>query len=194
MEGLIVTVTRKEHPQKKKSKEWLSHSLIELMKIKPFKEITITEVSNHADLARRTFYRHFQNLDETLDFALQTLSQEFVLFIEQEKPVDFKEVIEAYFTFWLGYKEFLYILKKNHLLYLLLEDFFPYVRDRLSHTNSKEKKLDDQIAHDYLFSFSTGGIWNLLVKWLDDGALYSPKEMSEISIKLFDRPDWYNKK
>lgn len=48
-----------QNPIALRSREWLTNALLELMKDKPFHEISISEIAEKADLSRRTFYRFF---------------------------------------------------------------------------------------------------------------------------------------
>jgi AcrR family transcriptional regulator len=53
-----------ENPIALQSKRWIMESLIELMNKKTFQEITISELTAHADLGRRTFYRNFTSKED----------------------------------------------------------------------------------------------------------------------------------
>lgn len=174
-----MTAKRKEHPQKALSREWLVHSLLDLMKFKPYKEITISDLTSHADLSRRTFYRHFKTLDDVLDYTLQAISSQFVsFFLKQDLNTGLYNTILIYFTYWEQHKNFLIILKENNLLYLLLDKFLPEARAQI---RSQLLQPSDNKNMEYVFYFTSGGAWNLLVKWLDDGAVLSPLEMADIS-------------
>lgn len=62
-----------QNPIALRSKEWLANALLELMKNKPFREISISEIAEKADLSRRTFYRSFSSKEEVICFHLQTI-------------------------------------------------------------------------------------------------------------------------
>nr|WP_319487342.1 IS3 family transposase [uncultured Caproiciproducens sp.] len=62
-----------QNPIALRSKEWLTKALLELMKNKPFQEISISEIAEKADLSRRTFYRSFSSKEEVICFHLQTI-------------------------------------------------------------------------------------------------------------------------
>jgi len=172
-----VTQTRKEHPQKELSKEWIVNALLDLMDKKNFNQITITELSKNADLARRTFYRHFDTVDDVLDYHMKKLSKELAtLFAEgiaQNKS--FKEYVVIYFSYWEQHKDLLLLLKKNNLLSILLFNFMPSVKENLPDNYSNDP------TSDYLFYFIFGGICNLLIKWIGDGTKQSAWEMGEIA-------------
>lgn len=180
-----MTSKRQENPQKAISKEWLVQSLSEIMSRKSYKEITITELAAHADLSRRTFYRHFDTIDDVLDYLLDMEIECFVLFFmdsTKSNPYqyDVPFIIRLFFVYWEQRKDYLFTLKDNNLLHLLLDKFFPAVSRRL-HTESIEDS-----TRVYAMAFSIGGIWNMMSKWLENGASLSPDEMQNIAVQIID--------
>ena len=51
----------------KRYKEYIQEALIELLNKKPIKEISITDLTEKAGIARSTFYRYYSSLDEVID-------------------------------------------------------------------------------------------------------------------------------
>lgn len=169
---------KKENPQKTLSKELIRQALLDLMKEKPYKQISITELTLQADLARRTFYRHFMTIDDVLDYYIQIICNEMLgVFLEEEEEKDFQTLAILYFKFWEDYKDFLLILKKNDLLFMLLQKTMAGIRQKLSEITNK---TTCSISREYSFYFTAGGLWNLLVKWIEDDTKLSPEEMGYI--------------
>ena len=182
-EGGKSVTEKKENPQKTLSKELLRQALLDLMKEKPYKQISITELTMQADLARRTFYRHFITIDDVLDYHIQMICNEMVVMFLEEEKKDFQILVVLYFKFWEGYKEFLLILKKNDLLFMLLQKTMAGIRQKLSEITNK---TSCPISREYSFYFTAGGLWNLMVKWIEDGTKLSPEEMGYISKNIMD--------
>ncbi len=63
-----------------RTRKWLQEALISLLKDKPFEALTVQEITDKADTARMTFYRHFQDKDELLKSCTEQ-------FLEQIKPL-----------------------------------------------------------------------------------------------------------
>ena len=179
-----MTHKRRENPQKAISKEWIAKALFDLMSEKPYKEITITEVSERADLARRTFYRHFETIDDVLDYILETSSGQFAAFLSEQPETDMPSFVRVFFEYWQQHKGFLMLLQKHNLLFLLLQKFMPAVRYKLHGDISTNP---DAMILEYVFYFASGGLWNLLLKWLEDGAILKPEEMAEIANSIVER-------
>jgi AcrR family transcriptional regulator len=65
--------TFKQNPQIKRSKHFLQEAFLELLKEKPYKKITVTDVVKRAELSRTTFYAHYDYMEELIDECLDDL-------------------------------------------------------------------------------------------------------------------------
>jgi len=144
---------------------------------KPYRQINITEIANRADLSRRTFYRHFKTTNDVLAYHLQMISEPFVDILLSQSKNDMETMVLIYFQYWEQHKSFLLLLKDNGLLYLLLEHFLPAVKEKLSAYHQNDMNIEVIL---YVYYFMAGGLWNLLVKWIEDGAKLNPHEIADI--------------
>lgn len=55
----------------------ISDALFNLMKRKPFQQITITEICEEAAIGRKTFYRNFELREDIIDFKLDLLCNDY---------------------------------------------------------------------------------------------------------------------
>ncbi len=146
--------------QIEKSYELIINAFLTLLKVKPFDEITLTEIANDAGVSRMTLYRHFKTKEEILKYRADTMLEMFILSTSQS-TLSTEEFIHKFFTI---FKElplrhlittdrqidtviYTYKLELNQQLYLHLK-------------NSDLSKLDD-----YTFNFLLGGIKTLLNNW-----------------------------
>ena len=174
-----MTDTPRVHPQKAVSEALIVEALLSLMREKPYKNIRVTDLSARAGLSRRTFYRHFKTVGEVMDFYLQSICEEFIAFAAAypEAQKNLSSVVFVHFAFWERHKDFLLLLNDNDLLYKMVQGFTLRIHTKMMpNINSAEDK--------YVYNFIVGGQWNLLVKWVKDGAVATPKEMSKIAIKI----------
>ena len=63
--------------QSQRSRQMLQDALIDLLEFKPFAKISISEIADHADLARSTFYAHFDTKDDLLASLVDTILEPF---------------------------------------------------------------------------------------------------------------------
>lgn len=169
-----MTRTRKENPQKTQSKQWLAEALLLLMVKTPYQEITITALTQQADLARRTFYRHFTTVDDVMTYYLEQICDEFIVQLSDLTQLDFQTLMLRFFDFWQGYRDFLRSLAANQRLFLLLQVFMPKLRDRLI----------GEVADPEVYYFIAGGLWNLLINSLDSADDWSTDEFKALAARI----------
>lgn len=117
-------------------------------------------------------------LDFWPNFGGDIKVDELFLFMKEQNPETFADVVFSYFKHWSLHKNFLTLLKEHQLMHWLLYDL----------ANSMDKSYLDKYFinnHDYIYSFASGGIWNLLVRWVEKGAVESPIEMKNIAQNIF---------
>ena len=79
----------------------ISACLLELMQSKPYKDISITQLCEYADIPRNSFYRYFANKDAVLTYLLDQKLAEFlkkILLIYRTSP---GQDMTAYTAAWL---------------------------------------------------------------------------------------------
>lgn len=169
----------------RKSKNAMKQALIFLMHEKDFKEISITDIVQIADLNRGTFYKHYQYKEELLEEVIDDVIKDLIdsyrdpykgveVFLVSEltsSAIKIFDHVEKYKSFYslLGNTNFLFDLQKricDELKRLLLDD----LSKNLLHTNIN--------AH-ILASYQAHAIWGMIIEWIDSKFLYSSSYMSE---------------
>jgi len=166
---------KKEHPQKAKSKQWIVNSLLELMAEKDYQSITIKELTQKADLDRKTFYRHFSTKEEVLYIPLNEICQCYLKSLRELTVLSSYTVTEAFFILCIEHMTFFDLLLNNNLYSLLLDLFEQY----LSELN--EIFADTTIyryKNTYELTYQAGGFWNITKQWISAGAKESPQKMA----------------
>ncbi len=171
-----MTDNAKRTQQKEQSRRWIAEALLQILEEKPYHEITISEVAARADLSRRTFYRHFETLDDVIDYQMETLCNEFLDFCEgyYHRKGDVSSMTELFFRFWTEHRSFLRVLNSSNRATVPQKDFFEKVYRR------RLLELDTETSSqmEYMYQFVMGGLWNLLLLWATDDTSPTPFEMS----------------
>lgn len=169
-------------PIAEQSRTWLINSLLKLMEEKKYSTITVSEIAEYADLSRRTFYRIFNSKEEVLQQYFLSICEEYVSCFDKNSHYTLKKIVEIYFSFWENHINFLMLIQKNHLFYFLLEGFnetLPLLHNMIRKDLYSNKK-EETIA----LLAGGGALWNILEKWIQYESRPSPKEMSEIIVKI----------
>ena len=150
------------------SRQWLEEALFDLLATKKtLHNISVAELSEHAQIARRTFYRYYHSKEQVLTDYLDRLIQDYIFELQTEKLTNFEDLVSLFFQYWSQYTESLKILQDANLLVLILQRSY----DRLPAayttvmapwhvTNSNQR----QITYDS--RFIVGGLYNIFDEWL----------------------------
>lgn len=156
----------------------MHQALFELLEIKDFRDISISEICRKARVNRSTFYAHYENLSDLLEeteerlmshffnrfYAKQTtnglsLSKENHLFATTEYIRPYLEYVKEnrkLFTTYLKHaKEFRVDKIYRHLL---KEVFAPAL---------KERGIDNEILMSYLAKYYLSGIHAITMNWVE---------------------------
>ena len=175
----------KEDRRVRRTQKLLKESLMELMSEKAFKDITIKDITERADLNRGTFYLHYADTYELLVATENGVLDDFQDMItgsSEVRPgknlmpillpivhyiVENKEICQKLFennasSQFLG--KFKTLVRKNGAA--LIERLFPACRSSDS---------------DYFYEFVTYGLIGILKKWLDNDTPESEEEIAMIS-------------
>ena len=150
------------------TRQWLEEALFDLLATKKsLHNISIAELSDHAQIARRTFYRYYHSKEQVLTDYLDRLIQDYIIELQTEKLTNFEDLVNFFFRYWSQHTESLKILQDANLLVLIFQRSYDKLPDAYSTvmapwhiTNSDQK----QIAYDS--RFITGGLYNIFDEWL----------------------------
>lgn len=159
-----------QNPSALRSKKVITESLLLLMKKYPYAEITVKQILLETDISRKTFYRNFLSKDDVLNSFINTLLQDYVNTIQQQQKCSLLKTLDVIFDFCEKNKEILFILRDNRLLYLLLEKLNVLILNEHNRyiAESQENHLESQLLTEYIIYFNIGGIWNLIVRWIEN--------------------------
>lgn len=165
------------NPIAKQSKEMYVHALLELMKEKPYSQISISELAAKADLSRRTFYRLFDSMDEILLFHIHSLWAKKSDELYHSSDKSYLHTSEFALHFWYENKELTILLYQNGLV-SIMQRFINQISLEIYHTQKNDRKLaQNPEALEYALSYSSGGILNIICTWASKGMDKSPEEL-----------------
>lgn len=159
------------------SKQKMVQALLTLMSQYDYREITITQIAQEAQLSRKTFYRLFPDKDAILALFFEGLFQECFAQIKAIKVQRYWDVVQVFFDFWEERKDLLLLLQKNHLLQRVFEQSYEYSMQIFEFVRSKETVDSFSFSLPYLLAYSVGGMHSMMLKWVEKGMTIPSAEL-----------------
>lgn len=174
----------------KKSKDALKKSLIDLMKEKDFKKISITEMMDHADLNRGTFYKHYQFkedvLEEMIEEVIDSLAASFQEPFLQYRTIEAKQLnksVTKIFEHVYEYRNFYTVVVKSQVLSCFQDKISAVLRD-FSLQEFAHKKSDPHINIELLASYQAYAFLGMIIEWIHDDFKHSPAYMADQLLRI----------
>lgn len=161
------------------TKKELANSLKKLMDIKPLDKITIKDITNDCGVNRQTFYYHFQDIYDLLNWIYKT---EAIAGISEYKTYDtWPKGFLMIFHYIIENKEFcmnsLHSLGRDHLDNFLYKFTFDLLIGVINEVSEDISVLDED--KKFIANFYTYAFVNLVIMWMKDGMKESPEIIIE---------------
>lgn len=154
--------------RKNKSKLLLSKSLLELLEVKAFNSIKVNEICDHALVHKTTFYNHFDDKYDLLNYIVKQIHNDI-----KNKAEKRKGIIEYYISIARLY---IIEIKKNASLFSSIasarnnEISFYMFYDLYVHDVSENlAKLSVQIPSKYIAIFYVNAVFAVVNEWFIGG-------------------------
>ncbi|MDE6662324.1 MAG: TetR/AcrR family transcriptional regulator [Lachnospiraceae bacterium] len=151
------------------TKKMFATSLKKLLEKKPLSKISVSEIVSDCGVNRKTFYYHFENINELLKWMLRQEA------IEVVKTMDMNSDYEKSILFVLDYLDNneeiiknIYSIGKNELRQFFYEDFKEIMRSVIENDIHDAKISLPEDFTDFLVKFYTEAITGLLQEWIVD--------------------------
>ena len=153
-------------------------ALLRLMEDRPFSEITVTDIIRAAGVARASYYRNFVSKEDVL---LKTADGIFQTYLEKVNALGkscfgYDSVLLA-FRYFKTYKRSLLCVYNAGLSSVYLQLLDAYM----------EELAGDMPCRDisrYQLYFFSGALYNVFIKWLENGMRERPQEMAAFFCRM----------
>ena len=157
--------------------QYITNSLFELMKVKPYNDRSITEITNKAKVNRVSFYRNFTSKEDIINKWITSTTQNFLsksdINYQKDSTLDY---FTKLFTHLEKYKTEAMLIYKANLFNLLKNEF----NNNLINLHKKEYS-------NYKSYFLAGGIFNVYCFWLINGCKETPHQVAEKLVDLMSK-------
>ena len=154
----------------------LSKSFKKLLSKKPLNKITVKDIVNDCKLTRQTFYYHFQDIYELLDW---TYKNEIGHFLNDSQNNSWEKVINSILNYIRDNKSmFIYTIQsvgREHFEQALYPDLYEFCKDKISKVSSKADIPGEKI--NFLANLQTITLTSIIVQWANNGMKENPDEI-----------------
>lgn len=159
------------------TKRALEESLKVLLLKKPLNKITISDITNEAGISRMTFYYHFQDIYELVEWsctedAKRVLQGKKTYATWQEGMLNIFEAVLENKPFVLNVYHSVSREKIEEYLYVLVYDLLYDVVAELSEGKEVPARDQESIAHFYKYAFV-----GVMLDWVKSGMKEPPKKL-----------------
>ena len=173
-------------PRSNQTKQLLAQSLQELMATAPLEKISVNDIVDHANVGRNTFYYHFEDKYDLVNWYFQSGITRFL--VELSAYSSWNALLAALETYFLENKVFYC----NALAYngqnSLQQYMFDYLRS-IFEQNARELNPDASAEETRkIGQFFAGAMMGILIPWVLSGMKNNAlSNVSELSIPVFNR-------
>lgn len=186
MNGSERRITNENDRRVKRTKRSLKDALFKLLEEKSFNQISVTELTELADVNRATFYFYYDDVCDMILKLQDEIYTDFETLILHSDPLDTVDELEEYFMgivdfcennaemckFLLGsdvssvhYRKILKVLSRN--------------------TPNSARRFPTTDPRHYLTTFAIYAMIGVVVSWLNDGMPISKEELSHTMVKIY---------
>lgn len=169
-----------------KSQEAIKRAILELMTEKNFDQITIQDISDRANVSRKTIYLHYADKFDLLDKLIEESIDKLREVGEAACELDWKPATQVCFEYLESHYPFFSTMLANKGAPYFRSRFLKYqieaFQNELRKTNDRKNAVNEEITVQLVASAYVGVVeW-----WLTNGMPHPPRVMADQVGTLFE--------
>lgn len=182
MSVFYISHSQKINAGRARSMDSITTALFELLEDKPFSQISVKDICDKAEVARKTFYRNFDSKTSVVERLVDQVFYEFM------QKYDFgSSGARKIYLYWYEYilctREFTLIFFDPDLYKFITNKIREFVEIELEETLHNSAAFDPLLAEYYL-NFAAAGIASLMLDWMKNDCRVPAKTMAAMTAKL----------
>ncbi len=168
----------------------LEEGLLQMMRIKRYDEITVSDLCDYLQVPRKSFYRYFSSKDGALHALLDHTMLGFEGFNPARtgaEPRTLYRDLTQFFMFWVEHKPLLDALDKSGMIGTLVERSMQHAMDDASVMRRFLPGADLDVRKQVVL-FSVSGLMSMAITWHADGYPGSAEQMAAIASRIISQP------
>ena len=168
----------------------LEQGLLSMMASTQYEQISVSDLCDHMQVPRKSFYRYFASKDGALHALIDHTLMEYevlnLVYRRGEKRTILLELTQ-FFQFWLNKKAFLDALQKSRMSGMLVERSMAHAT-AMNGVPPRFLPNDPPEVQRQVILFCVSGLLSMVLLWHRDGYVQSPEQMARIATRLLDQP------
>ena len=151
----------------KKTKEALISAFLDLVNEEEFDKITVTDLVEKCSISRQTFYYHFDDINQMLEWAFENETKNICALQDQD---DWKATEKKHIEFFNKYdtmlRKTLKSVKFIKIFNLIEKSFYDCITSYIAVKRSSDQNFGKNV--DYLISYTAGAYTALVIKTIQN--------------------------
>lgn len=164
------------------SSEWMYEALKELMEVKNYAKITVTDITNKANLGRTTFYRNFETIDDILEMKCIEKFKEFRQYcidFYKLNDIEVKSFLKPFLMYWYDNSEVIELLIKANRENIIKKYLTKEVQFFVDISSiNKDTVISSHI--NYFIEMRVSNSISILTEWIKNDKNIPPDELADI--------------
>lgn len=176
-------MTQKENQRITLTKRLLKESLLELMKTKNIRKITVSELCKNAGINRATFYNHYDMPSDVLREIGNEMAEEMQSILREKKLYgnsSLQERVETACTYLQDNKQTARLLFQNNTPESEFAVKLIKGQDDWDNVCASLTDMYGESGKDLLLTLLVHGVYCMITKWLLDEIPKTPEEMGRL--------------
>ncbi|AZB42042.1 TetR family transcriptional regulator [Bacillus sp. FJAT-42376] len=158
-----------------KSQEAIKNAFIELMSEKSFDQLTIQDISDRANVGRRTVYDHYLDKFDILEKLIEEHIEELRKLCKAAADLDFAEGNLIWFEYFERNHSFFFTMLTSKGATTFRKHFLAFVMEELEDEVNVSEGINKGLSKQLILSFFSAAIVEIVEMWIVNG-LNEPTE------------------
>lgn len=158
----------------------IKQSMLTILKNKPLRKITVTEICSLADINRSTFYSHYNDPYDLFN----SITDDFIESIQ--KAITSKNVILDFLIAIKNNLEISKIIFGPNGDHNFINKIEPFAREKFLYYLTKENSVNKEKI-DYYYSFIKGGIGLIINEWIQNDCQETPQTVRNNILDILNK-------
>ena len=161
------------------TKKAIANSFKEQMENRPFNKISVTDITDGCGLNRQSFYYHFQDKYDLINWIFETeilipVANDFSMDKWQEKLLEILNMLEKNHKFYTNAIKYANTEFRAYILEVVTEYYKAIVKD-MQRSSNKTIAEEDELFISSFFAYGTAGVFG---DWIMGGMKEKPEKLT----------------